>query len=231
MLRHFDVLIIGGGLAGQSAAIRLAKTHKVGLISKRTLDDSASSRAQGGIAAVLDSKDSIEDHIRDTFVAGAHLNNLAATRFVIENGRRAIEWLIEQGVAFTREESGYHLTREGGHSARRVIHVADATGFAVQEVLTQHVRQHPNITVLEHHIAIDLITGSKLGLAENRCYGAYALDNAKGEVVTIGAPHTLIATGGVGKVYLYTTSPDTSTGDGIAMAWRAGCRVANMEFI
>ena len=227
----FDVLVIGSGLAGQSAAIRLAKTCKVGLISKRTLDDSASSRAQGGIAAVLDREDSTEDHIRDTLIAGGYLNDPEATRFVIENGRKSIEWLIDQGVEFTREDGGYHLTREGGHSARRVIHVADATGFAVQEILTQNVRKHPNITVLEHHIAIDLITGGKLGLADNRCYGAYALNNLNGEVVTIGAQHTLVATGGAGKVYLYTTSPDTSTGDGIAMAWRAGCEVANMEFI
>ena len=227
----FDVLIIGSGLAGQSAALRLAKTLRVALISKRALEDSASGWAQGGIAAVLDSKDSIEAHIRDTIIAGAYLNDPKATRFVIENGRHAIDWLIEQGVPFTRDQAGYHLTREGGHSARRVIHVADATGLAVQEVLTRKVRQHPNITVLERHIAIDLITGEKLGLAENRCYGAYALDSDSGEVVTIGAPHTLIATGGAGKVYLYTTNPDTSTGDGIAMAWRAGCAVANMEFI
>ena len=227
----FDVLIIGSGLAGQSAALRLAKTLRVALISKRALEDSASGWAQGGIAAVLDSKDSIEAHIRDTIIAGAYLNDPKATRFVIENGRHAIDWLIEQGVPFTRDQAGYHLTREGGHSARRVIHVADATGLAVQEVLTRKVRQHPNITVLERHIAIDLITGDKLGLTDNRCYGAYALDRDSGEVVTIGAPHTLIATGGAGKVYLYTTNPDTSTGDGIAMAWRAGCAVANMEFI
>ena len=231
MALRFDVLIIGSGLAGQSAALRLAETHKVALLSKRTLEDSASGWAQGGIAAVLDSQDSIEAHIHDTLVAGAHLNDPAATRFVVENGKRAIDWLIDQGVPFTRDQSGYHLTREGGHSARRVIHVADATGQSVQETLTRKVREHPNITVIEDHIAIDLITGKKLGLDEKRCFGAYALDNSSGEVLTIGAPHTLIATGGAGKVYLYTTNPDTSTGDGIAMAWRAGCRVANMEFI
>ncbi|MGB4467081.1 MAG: L-aspartate oxidase [Azovibrio sp.] len=228
---RYDVLIIGSGLAGQSAALRLADHRKVALISKRALEDSASSWAQGGIAAVLDDQDSIEAHIRDTFIAGAYLNNAQATRFVVENGRRAIEWLIEQGVPFTKDESGYHLTREGGHSARRVIHVADTTGLAVQETLTQKVRQHPNITILENHIAIDLITGKKLGLADQRCYGAYVLNHDDGEVQTFGADHTLIATGGAGKVYLYTTNPDTSTGDGIAMAWRAGCKVANMEFI
>ncbi len=231
ILLNFDVLIIGSGLAGQSAALRLAKHCRVALVSKRQLEDSASGWAQGGIAAVLDSKDSIEEHIRDTLIAGAWLNDEAATRHVVENGRRAIEWLIEQGVPFTKDEAGYHLTREGGHSARRVIHVADATGSAVQETLTRKVRGEANITVLEHHIAIDLITGEKLGTGEKRCFGAYILDSRNGEVVTIGARNTLIATGGAGKVYLYTTNPDTSTGDGIAMAWRAGCSVANMEFI
>jgi len=231
MALHFDILVIGSGLAGQSAALRLSQTHKVGLISKRALEDSASSWAQGGIAAVLDSKDSIEAHIRDTVTAGAFLNNLDATRFVIENGRRAIDWLVEQGIPFTRDASGFHLTREGGHSARRVIHVADATGLAVQDNLTKKVRKNKNISILERHIAIDLITGEKLGMSDSRCYGAYVLDNDSGEVVTISASHTLIATGGAGKVYLYTTNPDTSTGDGIAMAWRAGCQVANMEFI
>jgi L-aspartate oxidase len=231
ILLTFDVLIIGSGLAGQSAALRLAKHCRVALVSKRQLEDSASGWAQGGIAAVLDSKDSIEEHIRDTLIAGAWLNDEAATRHVVENGRRAIEWLIEQGVPFTKDESGYHLTREGGHSARRVIHVADATGSAVQDTLTRKVRTEANITVLEHHIAIDLITGDKLGSGEKRCFGAYVLDSRNGEVVTVGARSTLIATGGAGKVYLYTTNPDTSTGDGIAMAWRAGCRVANMEFI
>lgn len=228
---NFDVLIIGSGLAGQSAALRLASHYRVALVSKRTLEDSASGWAQGGIAAVLDSRDSIEAHIHDTLVAGAWLNDEKATRFVVENGRRAIEWLIDQGVPFTKDESGYHLTREGGHSARRVIHVADATGASVQETLTRKVRATPNITVFESHIAIDLITGDKLGSKEKRCFGAYVLDSRNGEVVTMGATNTLIATGGAGKVYLYTTNPDTSTGDGIAMAWRAGCRVANMEFI
>jgi L-aspartate oxidase len=139
----------------------------VALISKRTLEDSASSWAQGGIAAVLDNRDSIEAHIRDTITAGAFLNDPRATRFVIENGRRAVDWLIEQGVPFTRDEDGYHLAREGGHSARRVIHVADATGLAVQNTLTSKIRQQPNITVLENHIAIDLITGGKLGLGRS----------------------------------------------------------------
>lgn len=230
-MQNFDVLIIGSGLAGQSAALRLAEHCRVALVSKRSLEDSASGWAQGGIAAVLDSKDSIEAHIHDTLVAGAWLNDEKVTRFVVENGRRAIEWLIAQGVPFTQDDSGYHLTREGGHSARRVIHVADATGSAVQEVLSRQVRAARNITVLENHIAIDLITGAKLATGENRCYGAHVLDSRTGDVVTIGAPSTLIATGGAGKVYLYTTNPDTSTGDGVAMAWRAGCRVANMEFI
>jgi L-aspartate oxidase len=230
-VEKFDVLIIGSGLAGQSAALRLAPYCRVALVSKRSLEDSASGWAQGGIAAVLDSQDSIEAHIRDTLIAGAWLNDEKATRHVVENGRRVIDWLIEQGVPFTKDSAGYHLTREGGHSARRVIHVADATGFAVQDTLTKKVRANPNITILEDHIAIDLITGDKLGKKDRRCYGAYVLNNRNGEVVTVGAQNTLLATGGAGKVYLYTTNPDTSTGDGIAMAYRAGCRVSNMEFI
>lgn len=230
----FDVLILGSGLAGQSLALRLADTLRVAIITKKTLEDSASGWAQGGIAAVLDSTDSVEAHIQDTFTAGAGLCDPAATCFVVEHGRQAIEWLITQGVHFTRDTSsdiGYHLTREGGHSHRRVIHVDDATGAAVQETLTDKVRRHPNIQTFEHHIAIDLITGSKLGHAELGCVGAYVLDIKAGRVKTFRAAQTALATGGAGKVYLYTTNPDTATGDGIAMAWRAGCRVADMEFV
>ncbi|MBS3934668.1 MAG: L-aspartate oxidase [Sulfuritalea sp.] len=233
--RIFDVIVIGSGLAGQTLALRLADTHRVAMVTKRLIDDTATNYAQGGIAAVLDDADSIESHIQDTLVAGAGLCDPIATRFVVEHGRAAIDWLIAQGVPFTRDNDssggGYHLTREGGHSARRVIHVADATGASVQQTLSRKVRQHPNITVLERHIAIDLITGSKLGRKTQRCWGAYVLDLDNDRVLTLSAPNTVIASGGAGKSYLFTSNPDTATGDGIAMAWRAGCRVANMEFI
>jgi L-aspartate oxidase len=227
----FDVLIIGSGLAGQASALRLADHCKVALVSKRTLADSASAYAQGGIAAVLDDQDSIDAHIRDTLTAGAGLSDPAATRFVVENGKREIDWLIAQGVPFTRSGDAYHLTREGGHSARRVIHVNDATGAAVQNVLSDKIRAHRNITVLENHIAIDVIRGDRLANLAARCFGAYLLRLEDNRVLTVAARHTILATGGAGKAYLYTTNPVTATGDGIAMAWRAGCRVANLEFI
>jgi len=154
-------------------------------------------------------------------------------RLVAERGRETVEWLIKEGVPFTREDdnSGYHLTREGGHSHRRIIHAADATGQAVQNTLAEKVCNHPNITLLENHIAVDLITARKVGMKSGECLGAYVLNNKNGKVLTIAAQHTVLATGGAGKVYLYTTNPDVSTGDGVAMAWRAGSRVANMEFI
>jgi L-aspartate oxidase len=232
-LKRFDVAIVGSGLAGLTVALHLADHRKVGIITKREFLDGASNWAQGGIAAVLSKDDSPEEHIRDTLVAGAGLCDPDVTRLVVENGRKAIEWLIGQGVPFTRDESelGYHLTREGGHSQRRVIHAADATGHAVQVTLEAKVKAHPNITVLEYHDAVDLITGAKLGLPDRRCLGLYALDGKSGQVHTVAADQVVLATGGAGKVYLYTTNPDTSTGDGIAMGWRAGCTVANMEFI
>lgn len=235
-LMKFDVAIVGSGLAGLSVALHLAKTRKVAVISKRSLLDGASNWAQGGIAAVLDSGDSHEQHIADTLVAGAGLCDEAATRDIVENSRTAIEWLIEQGVPFTRDptaELGYHLTREGGHSQRRIIHAADATGHAVQVTLEQKARAHPNITVLENHCAIDVIRSDKIEGTSGTpyCAGLYVQDVNSGKVITLAADQTVLATGGAGKVYLYTTNPDTATGDGIAMAWRAGCRVANMEFI
>ncbi|MFM9835716.1 MAG: L-aspartate oxidase [Methylophilaceae bacterium] len=234
MTKQFDILIIGSGLAGLTLALQVADSKNVCLVSKREITDSASSWAQGGIAAVLNSEDSIEAHIHDTLIAGAGLCDVAITRMVAEQGRSAVEWLIKQGVGFTREadNSALHLTREGGHSHRRVAHVADATGSAVQKTLVQKIREHCNITILENHIAVDLISTKKLKLkGDNACLGAYVLDNDTGKVMTIGAQKTILATGGAGKVYLYTTNPDVSTGDGVAMAWRAGCRVANMEFI
>lgn len=233
MLR-FDTLIVGSGLAGLSLALKLADKQRVAIVTKKSLLDGASAWAQGGIAAVLSSDDTLEEHIKDTHVAGAGLCDPETTRFVIEHAAIVIEWLIDQGVPFTRDatsDSGYHLTREGGHSHRRIIHAADATGQAVQDTLARKVRAHPNITLLERHIAIDLITSKKLRQGEGGCYGAYVLNSLSGEVFTVESQHTVLATGGAGKVYLYTTNPDTATGDGIAMGWRAGCRVANMEFI
>ena len=237
-VEHFEVIIIGSGLAGQALALHLAETRKIGLITKKNLLDGASSWAQGGIAAVLDDQDSIQSHVQDTLIAGDGLCNEAATRFVVQNGKAAIEWLLNQGVQFShddRHSDELHLTREGGHSHRRIVHAADATGAAVQATLSAEVLAHPNISLLEQHIAIDLITGRKLGLTEptqaNRCFGLYALDNASGKVRTFSAQNVVLATGGAGKVYLYTTNPAVAAGDGVAMGWRAGCRVANMEFI
>ncbi len=230
----FDVVIVGSGLAGLSAALHLAPSHRVAVLTKRAITDGSSERAQGGIAAVMAEGDTFQSHVDDTVVAGAGLNDLAATRFVVEHAPESIAWLRQLGVPFTLEDGHLHLTREGGHSARRIVHVTDATGAAVQQTLIEHVRRTPNITVFEGHTLVDLITSRRLGMSTatpSACLGLYALDEAKDQVVTFRAPHTILATGGAGKVYLYTTNPDTSTGDGIAAAWRAGCRVTNMEFI
>jgi L-aspartate oxidase len=232
---EFDVLIIGSGVAGLSLALRLDSHLKIAILSKTHLSEGSSLYAQGGIAAVLDEDDSFESHIQDTLIAGAGLCSEEVVRHVVEHGPEAIAWLVDKKVPFTvvddkHPEIGYHLTREGGHSHRRVIHVADATGYAVENTLEQQVKSCDNIQLFESHIAIDLITGLKLGLDENQVHGAYVLDCEKHHIEVFAAPYVALASGGASKVYLYTSNPDTSTGDGIAMAWRAGCRVGNMEF-
>ena len=227
-----DFAVIGTGLAGLTLALRLAEHGHVTLFAKAALTHGSSLYAQGGIAAVLDSDDSFEAHIQDTLVAGAGLCHEDAVRFIVERAPHAIQWLIERGVPFTATDGQYHLTREGGHSHRRVIHAADATGRAVETTLAALAKAHPRIRILEDHIAVDLVTSHKLGLAgPNRCLGLYALSKRTGHVTPYPARLTTLATGGASKAYLYSSNPDTSTGDGIAMAWRAGCRVANLEFV
>jgi len=224
----FDVVIVGTGLAGLATAMRLADERRVLLVDKQALGAGASDWAQGGIAAVVDPSDSIEAHVHDTLVAGAGLCDEAATRFIISQGAEAVRWLIGQGVAFTPDGDsavGFHLAQEGGHSCRRIFHAADSTGHEIQQTLRRRVRSHANITLLEQHMAVDLIVQS------GRCVGVYLQSVQSGPVTAIAAGQVVLANGGAGKVYLYTTNPDCATGDGVAMAWRGGCRIANMEFI
>ncbi|EET7825697.1 L-aspartate oxidase [Escherichia coli] len=231
-----DVLIIGSGAAGLSLALRLADQHQVIVLSKGPVTEGSTFYAQGGIAAVFDETDSIDSHVEDTLIAGAGICDRHAVEFVASNARSCVQWLIDQGVLFDTHvqpngEESYHLTREGGHSHRRILHAADATGREVQSTLVSKAQNHPNIRVLEHSNAVDLIVSDKIGLpGTRRVVGAWVWNRNKETVETCHAKAVVLATGGASKVYQYTTNPDISSGDGIAMAWRAGCRVANLEF-
>ncbi|MGY4828835.1 L-aspartate oxidase [Sphaerotilaceae bacterium SBD11-9] len=229
------VVIVGAGLAGLTVALHLAEHRPVVVLAKRTMNEGATQWAQGGIVGVLGTDDSIDSHVRDTQDAGAGLVDEHTARFIAEHSAAAIEWLVARGVPFSPDPEGplgLHLTREGGHAVRRIAHAADATGKAIHDVLLEEVAKHPNIQLRERWMAVDVITSRHLKLDEPpRCYGVYALDIDKQRVETLPAAAVVMATGGAGKVYRYTTNPDTSTGDGIAMAWRAGARVGNMEFI
>ena len=233
MSKSFDVLIVGSGAAGLTAALNLAPTYKVGVISKGATDDGATGWAQGGIAAVLEEGDSFEAHINDTMIAGAGLNDPRVVEHVIEGAPRAIERLIELGVPFASENGALHLTREGGHSHRRIVHVADATGRAVQQALEGAAARHPNIKLVPEMVAIDLITGrhAEHFSTSGQIHGLYAYNRRRKRVEAVTARATILASGGAGRAYLYSTAPRGATGDGIAMAWRAGCRVSNMEFM
>ena len=227
---NFDVVIVGSGAAGLSTALHLPASTSVAILAKNNFEQYSSYFAQGGISAVLEPDDSVELHTEDTMIAGAGLCDEDVVSFTAAAGKQSIEWLTDLGMPFTRDrqeisDSGFHLTREGGHSKRRVVHAADATGKALQQTLNAHVHEQSNITIFDQHIAIDLIN------TDGQCRGLYALNRDNQHVDVFSAQKIVLATGGASKVYLYTSNPDGSTGDGIAMAWRAGCRVANMEFI
>ena len=232
-MTQFDIIILGSGAAGLTAALNLADRFKVAVLAKGALSDGATAWAQGGIAAVLEPGDTFESHIEDTMIAGAGLNNRATVEFVVENAPAAIEQLAKLGVPFNLDGKDWHLTREGGHSHRRIVHVADATGWAIQVALEKAARDNPNITLVPDMVAIDLISGRHATSfsTSGAIHGVYALNRKTGKVETYTARATVLATGGAGRTYLYSTAPRGATGDGIAMAWRAGCRISNMEFM
>lgn len=238
-MKQFDFLILGSGIAGLSFALKVAARGRVAIVTKKDRAESNTNYAQGGIASVMSKEDSFELHVRDTLEAGAGLCKESVVRTIVEKGPARIAELIELGMHFSeseqRAEDGSHildLGREGGHSRRRILHAKDVTGREIERALLAAVAAQPNIEIFENHIAIDLITSQKLGyVGENRCLGAYVFDKNANRVDTFTAPVTLLATGGCGKVYLYTTNPDIATGDGVAMAWRAGAAIANMEFV
>jgi len=238
-MKQFDFLVLGSGIAGLFYALKVAPRGRVAIVTKKNRAESNTNYAQGGIAAVTSKEDSIELHVRDTLQAGAGLCNEKVVRTIVEEGPARIAELIELGMRFSEREvpSGeggreLDLGKEGGHSKRRILHAKDVTGREIERALLNAVAQQPNITIFENHLAIDLINSQKLGyVGENRCLGAYVFDKATGKVETCSSPVTLLATGGCGKVYLYTTNPDIATGDGVAMAYRAGAPVANMEFV
>ncbi|MEZ8117447.1 L-aspartate oxidase [Vibrio splendidus] len=231
-----DVLVVGSGAAGLSLALRVAEHAKVIVLSKGPRSEGSTYYAQGGIAAVFDESDSIESHVEDTQIAGAGLCEEDTVQFIAENAKECVQWLIDGGVPFDKDENStegqpkYHLTREGGHSHRRILHAADATGMAMQTSLQDNVNNHPNIEIFERHNALDLITEDKVGGSKDKVIGAYIWNRNQEHVETVRAKFVVLATGGASKVYQYTSNPDVSSGDGIAIAWRAGCRVANLEF-
>ena len=236
-MREYDFIIVGSGAGGLSAALHAAEHGKVCIITKRSAAESNSSWAQGGIACVQSDQDSIEQHVSDTLIAGAGLCKEEAVRTIVTEGPQRIEEVINWGVHFDQREAKdghleFDLTREGGHTQRRVLHARDATGKELTEKLILAVRANPNIEVLENHFAIDIITTAKLGfVSEDRVLGLYVLDEVSGEVETFRSDRVILATGGCGRVYMYTTNPRVATGDGVAMAWRAGAAIADMEFI
>ena len=235
-MKEYDFVVIGSGIAGLSFALKAAKHGSVAVITKRKGSDTNTAWAQGGIACVTSDEDSFELHVRDTLEAGAGLCDEAVVRAIVTEGPERIRELAEFGLQFDEREIHGHreldLGKEGGHSKRRVLHVQDVTGREIEETLLRELGRQPHVQLLENHMAVDLITAAKLGFATaDRCLGVYVLDEKTGQVETIRSDRIVLATGGCGKVYLYTTNPDIATGDGVAMAWRAGVEIANMEFI